>query len=106
MKTVGVDFNMITSPGVVLASPSFASEQLSIGDVVVAIDFDDSDMRYFAVVQGLDESGVAYLKIEAKIHSSLGGVFSSSPIGGTFIQSRTTGTRVGHYEALTLSVTG
>ena len=47
VKTVGVDFNMIASPGVVLASPSFASAQLNRGDLVVAVDFDDPQLRVF-----------------------------------------------------------
>ncbi|MGO9228082.1 MAG: hypothetical protein ACLQKA_02560 [Bryobacteraceae bacterium] len=103
MKTVGVDFNMIASPGVVLASPSFASAQLNRGDLVVAVDFDDPQLRYFAFVEDFDRSGLARLKIEARADwsSSFGGIV----VGRPSTQPSTTGNPAEH-KALTLSVPG
>ena len=39
MKTVEVDFNMLTDQGLVVASQQFATEELRVGDYITAWDF-------------------------------------------------------------------
>ena len=58
MKTVRVDFNMITDSGLVLADQEYASE-LKLWDRVEVIDFADTDLSFHGWVADIDDNDVA-----------------------------------------------
>jgi hypothetical protein len=91
MKTVKVDFNMLVRNGMVLASPSFASDELHVDDWVEAVDFADPDMSFIGVVEDMDDEGFAYLRMKwepipeehpAQFGSPISFVAGQPPTGG------------------------
>jgi hypothetical protein len=64
MKRVRVDFNSLQEDRTLRAANRAASEPLAIGDVVIAYDPDEEDLKFSATVLGLDDRGIATLEID------------------------------------------
>jgi hypothetical protein len=105
MKTVRVDFNMLVRNGMVLASPSFASDELHLHDRVEAVDFADPDMSFVGVVEDIDDKGFAYLRMEWEPVPAESQLSFASPIAFVDKEPPTSG-RLVPREKLTLSAAG